>query len=59
MAIHVKRQVRLIGGSFFLCLPKYWAEDAGISKDSPVTIELTDEHTIRVIVPVKGDTDDP
>ena len=55
MAIRVKRQVRLIGGSFFLCLPKYWAEDAGICKDSPVTIELTDEYSIRVIVPVKGD----
>lgn len=55
MVIQVKRHVRLIGGSFFLCLPKYWAEDAGISKDSPVTIELTDEHTVKVIVPTRED----
>jgi antitoxin component of MazEF toxin-antitoxin module len=51
MAIKVKRQVREIGGSFFVCLPKYWALDAGIVKNQPVVIELTDEHSIRVIAP--------
>ena len=51
MAIKVKRQVREIAGSFYLCLPKYWADDAGIVKNQSVTIELTDEHSIRVIAP--------
>ena len=51
MTIKVRRHIREIAGSFYLCLPKYWADDAGIVKNQSVTIELTDEHSIKVIAP--------
>ena len=38
--LKVTRHLRGIEGSLYLCVPKYWADEAGLKKNDPVTIEF-------------------
>ena len=57
MVIKVQRKVREIAGSLYICIPKYWTNSVSLVKDDAVDIELTDDHSIRIVI-AKVNADD-
>jgi len=48
--LRIKRQVRGIEGSLYLCLPKYWTDEAGLQKNEAVTIEFVSNKELLIKV---------
>lgn len=53
--LKIKRQVRGIEGSLYLCLPKYWTDEAGLKKNEPVTIEFLSNKELLIKIGEKHD----
>ena len=51
MNIKLKRKVREISGSLYISIPKYWSNSVGLIKDQEVSVELVDEHTLKMRIP--------
>jgi len=50
MVIKVQRKVWEIAGSLYIYIPKYWTNSVSLVKDDAVDIELTDDHSIRIVI---------
>lgn len=48
--LKVKRRLRGIEGSLYLCIPKYWIDENGLQKNDAMEIEFVSptELTLRV-----------
>ena len=53
--LKVTRHLRGIEGSLYLCVPKYWADEAGLKKNEPVTIEFVSNKELLIKIGEKHD----